>query len=345
MSKHLVDWSWYSNGKKVYYRLATELKKADGRTFEPLNHIWARDKDHVFVLSTMLRSADRATFRVLNELFAKDAHNVFHLEGKLKGADPQTFEAFPADLESLCSFAKDKDHVYFQCYSVGKPCVVRGADPNTFRPLAHNFGMDDSSVFCGTGKLKGADIKHWRMLEAGYSRDQKTVYYFSQPIPEADPETFEVLPVEYFARDRMNYYRYADITTRDEFAAKLRPHYIFAGTVVSAVVIDKQRKPLVGCVVSDTTRDQGVLFEIKCQTMLHAPDAALKEAPKEGKQLPMIQLVHCDTSQWIDKPWIWFFRPLEGRDGTLMAPILTWQQVSPVHHRDRIEALVAELLG
>lgn len=344
MSKKLVDWNWYSNGKRVFYKLVTELKQADGRTFEPLNHIWARDKEHVFEMHTWLRSADRDSFRALNELFAKDVNHVFYLGGKIKDADPETFEAFETDFSFFTAYAKDKNHVYHQTYTIGKPSIASGANPDAFRPIGFGYGIDDDSIYFQGYQLRGVDKANWRILRGRhYSRDHRFVYFNGCLIPEADPDSFEALPIGRYARDKNSYYRTGNLCSRDDYIAELRKCFIFTGAVVDAVVIDSESNPVIGRKMTDVTRDQGAILEIECQKLLHRPDVTVQDPPIEGCSLRTTQMLHCDLSQWIGKPWIWFMHPLWKPSSHIITLELGWQDFAPMEDYDQIVALIGEL--
>lgn len=347
MNKRLVDWDWYSNGKRVYYRLRNEIKHADARTFEPLNHVWAWDATRVFQRDKILRLADRETFVVLNELFAKDAKAVYYTEGQIKGADPETFMAFAPDDEcGLRSYAKDAHNVYHRVFTVGKAIVVRKADPSSFRPVGRGYGIDGQSVFYEAHRLKGADPATWHQFPGGnYSRDKKSVYYGSQLVAGVDLGSFEVLPGSYVGRDSKNYFRNGQTISQNEYRNELLKCFVFTGTVVEAGVTDRHGNWIPGAHISDVTRDQGIEFQIECERLLFSPDVEVDEPPVAGKRLRLVSRFNsCDISQWIGQRWIWFFHPLSAPNCRKLCPIRNWRYFSPVQDLDQVISLVHEFV-
>ena len=348
MSKRLLDWNWYSNGKRVYYNLTREIKKANGRTFEPLNHVWAKDDAHIFQRDKLLRTADRQTFHVLNELYAKDVNSVFYTEGQIKDADAETFSAFDADDEGgLRSYAKDKNNVYHRVFTIGKPVVVRKADPNSFRAVGRGYGIDAKSVFYESTRLKGADPATWSLLPGGhYSRDKTSVYSGPQLVPGADRDSFEVLPGLYFARDRQHYFRHNEKITKQEYFDEFQKLFVFIGTVAEGIVTDNQGRLIEGKQISDTTREQGVEFQINCEMILFAPDVAVDDPPVAGVRLRMVQRFQsCDVLDWVGRTWIWYFHPLARPNAHRITPIHNWRDFSPIVDVDRITDLIDECVA
>lgn len=348
MSKRLVDWNWYSNGKRVYYNLTCEVKNADAQTFEPLNHVWARDHAHVFERDRLLRYADRDTFQVLNELYAKDANAVFYAEGQIKNADAETFMAFVADDGcGLRSYAKDKNNVYHQVFTIGKPVVVRKADPNSFRSVGRGYGIDEESVFYEATLLKGADPSTWQVLPGGgYSRDKKSVYFGTESVAGAAIDSFEVLPGWQFSRDANNYFRQHEKIAKEEYFRELQKHFIFTGSVMEGMVTDSRGLQIEGIGVSDATRQQGIEFQIECDKILFSPSIAVENPPVAGTRLQMVQRFQsCDISAWTGKKWIWFFRPLASPNAHRLVPILSWRDFSPIDDLERTVSLIDECVA
>lgn len=197
-----------------------ELKGADVASFAPLNHIWARDSKRIYTQNSANKLADRKTFQVLNHIFAKDKNRVFYLSGWIKEADVNTFRVLDEgrfcddesssgkvseDAWDYSGFACDATQVFHDDMLEGKPVVLRGADPKTFRSLQFGFGKDSDAVFHGRWKLKKVNPQTFRVLNQSFSTDGKRAYYFDQEIASADAASFEVLG-EYWARDAKRIY-------------------------------------------------------------------------------------------------------------------------------------------
>ena len=112
-----VPWSnehYHLRDGKVRWR-GYEVKGADPLTFEPLNHIWARDAKRVYTQPSVNKLADRATFEVLNCIFAKDKSRVFYLSGWVKEADAASFRVLDQGRilgSGLCEKNSDQDWAY-----------------------------------------------------------------------------------------------------------------------------------------------------------------------------------------------------------------------------------------
>ena len=206
-----VPWSkehYHLRDGKVRWR-GYEVKGADPRTFEPLNHIWARDAKRVYTQHSVNRLADRTTFDVLNYIFAKDKSRVFYLSGWVKEADAASFRVLDQGRilgSGLCEkhsdqdwayrykgYGKDNAHVFHYVLTIGKPSVVRGADPDTFEPAGRGYARDRNHVYYESNKVKACDphaVVFWNDYFCG---DAKNVYYLTEAIPGADRISFEVI--------------------------------------------------------------------------------------------------------------------------------------------------------
>ncbi len=198
-----------------------EVKGADAATFEALGRFWARDAQHVYTQTSVNRLADRDTFQVLNVLYAKDKEHAFYSSGIIKEADAATFRVldegrrprpgWPAPSEDSDSgwdfegFACDATQVFHYVMTIGKPSVLRGADPTTFEVLPHSYGRDSRSVYYERYRLKGARPELFRQLNQHFAVDDHSVFYGERAIVGADATNFEVFG-EYWARDANRVY-------------------------------------------------------------------------------------------------------------------------------------------
>lgn len=187
------------NGK-VYWG-ARAIKGADYDSFEPLNLIWARDKDRIYSYDLPLRGADRNSFTVLNALFAKDNHRVYFLSGCIREANPATFHALDAgcfvnawDIVSCQGYAADDEHAFHHVLTIGKPRLIKGADVATFRVLDYGFAVDKARAYFEGVRLPKADPAKFRPLGHYYGTDGTRVYYSNTALAGADPATFSVGP-------------------------------------------------------------------------------------------------------------------------------------------------------
>lgn len=189
---------------------------------------WEVEGDKVYAGASLLRGADASTFEVLNYMYARDASRVYYPFGVLAEADPASFRAldsgasfsdFGISLLNFESYASDKNNVYHYAYTIGKPSVVRLADPPSFRSLNGKFGRDEKSAFIGHRQIKGAQVKSWTLLQGLYSCDDDFCFYGNKRIVGARRESFICLPSfgGLWAKDKYHYYDCGRVSSADEY--------------------------------------------------------------------------------------------------------------------------------
>lgn len=198
---------------KVYWGTAT-IKNADYDTFEPLNTIWAKDKDRIYCYDTPLRGADRESFTVLNALFAKDKNKAYYLSGSIPQVNPATFRVLDVGwfesawegIESIQGYAADDTQVFHHVLTIGKPRLIKGADVASFRVLMRGFAVDKAKAYWEGWQLSKANPETFRPLGHYYSTDGTRVYYGNTMLKGADPATFQVGPDELHGFDKNQKY-------------------------------------------------------------------------------------------------------------------------------------------
>jgi hypothetical protein len=218
----------YKRHEGAVYFGGTRLPKADVASFEYLGGCWARDTEHVYSAGSVLRDAKRQSFRVLSYVFGKDDSIVFFLSGSVREADAASFEA----LDSGCHFAapgahpvsyagygRDRTQVYHYVFTVGRPCVVRGALRESFQSLEGTFGKDARTVFVDKRAIKGARPVSWFRLQGPYSRDSDRIFYGNAVVEGADPGSFICLWGAHgtWAKDATNYYNIGRPATQEAY--------------------------------------------------------------------------------------------------------------------------------
>jgi len=190
--------AWRIEGGKVYWGSSGKpVRGADAATFSVFNQIWARDSKRVFVYDTLIRGADADSFEVFNELYARDKNRAYYSCGTIKNADPSTFHALDNGLrktryrwKSHSGFAADKDAVYHYTLTIGKPSVLRGADPSTFKPLECDYGIDADRVYFQHTRVSKARPASFRLLGLHYATDGKHIFYGNWIVDGADVASF-----------------------------------------------------------------------------------------------------------------------------------------------------------
>ena len=208
--------SWrIADGKVFWGRSGKPIRGADAATFCVLNQIWARDSKHVFVYDSLIRGADAGSFEVFNELYARDINRAYYSFGAIKNADPATFHALDNGLrktrypwKSHSGFAADRAAVYHYTLTIGKPSILRGADPASFKPLECDYGMDASRVYFQHTRVPKAKPPSFRLLGLHYATDGKHIFYANRVVEGADVASFSEDPDDgTIGRDAFTQYR------------------------------------------------------------------------------------------------------------------------------------------
>lgn len=155
--------SFYIKDNYVCLRAKRYYSEIDGRSFEYLNHTYAKDKNHIFVFDdfkdeygtkAQILDADVATFEPIGHytVYAKDKNHVYGCGRIISDADIDTFEY----LSDSSGFAKDKNYVYRDPGSLSElripNCTVgmiKDANPETFnvkeyqKKNKNNYTHDD----------------------------------------------------------------------------------------------------------------------------------------------------------------------------------------------------------
>ena len=193
--------------------------------------LWEVERGKVYAGGRLLRGADASTFEVLNYVYARDANRVYYPSGTVKEADPASFLVLDSGaafndagrfLLNFESYARDKNNVYHYAYTIGKPSVVRLADPLTFQSINGRFGRDERSAFVDHRQIKGARVKSWTLLQGLYSCDDDYCFYDNKRIAGAHRENFICLPSSRgtWAKDKYHYYDCGTVSTVDQYLAE-----------------------------------------------------------------------------------------------------------------------------
>jgi len=216
MSKPIRDNAWRIKDGKVYWgRSSKPIRGADAATFKVLNEVWARDAKRVFVYDSLIRGADADSFEVFNELYARDCAKAYYSFGIIKTADHSTFRALdngqretrdPWKIHS--GFAADSEAVYHYELTIGKPSILRSADPSSFEPIGCDYGKDANRVYFQHARVPKADPSTFRLIGFHYATDGERIFYANRIVDGADVDSFEEDPEDGTAgRDQFRVYR------------------------------------------------------------------------------------------------------------------------------------------
>jgi len=326
------------------------LRNADPATFQVLNGVWARDARRIFVGDRIVRKADPATFVVLNEVYAKDAANAWAMSGPIEGADVETFEALGPGLDETYhhGYARDRNNVYHYVLTIGRPIVVKGADPAAFRLLGHGFARDDGRVYFEARPLPKANPDTWRYLGQCYSTDATRVYRGSAPIAGADPASFLSLPGDLpCAMDRARHYR--DVEEREEadYLAELRKRFVFRATIEDATIVERDGTEHRELTSTGSHEDLAARFRLGPPEWLYRPsdrdwtdadERSIREFHRFGDGFSI--------AGFSGRRWLWFFGRLRMPSGAeRLVPHLRWSEFDPDRLLHPILGLIAKLDG
>jgi hypothetical protein len=190
--------SWRIKDGNVYWgKSGKPMRGANPATFRVFNQIWARDAKRVFVYDSLIRGADSESFEVYNELFARDKNCAYYSFGVIKNADCATFRALDNGIrktryrwKSFSGFAADKNAVYHYTLTIGKPSILKGADPSSFQSLGCDYGMDSERVFFQHTRVPKARPSTFRLIGLHYATDGHHIFYGNRIVDGADVTSF-----------------------------------------------------------------------------------------------------------------------------------------------------------
>lgn len=226
--------------KGCYHKIANEiycgskkdiLSGVDVKTFQVLDHLVAKDKNHVYIINQIYPNLDPKTF----DKFKKTGLNLHYLFADKNGVYNLGFDnkivPLPLDVETATSvdafYIRDKNGIYFNDYSITK---VNDVDPASFHILGGcasveksyaEYVADKDHVFVGTQILPGINPDQFveiAKIESGESEmpytfflwkdmSSKSIYvYCGAQIKEADYNTFKYIDGR--AQDKNNYYNF-----------------------------------------------------------------------------------------------------------------------------------------
>jgi DKNYY family len=173
------------------------IEGADAATFKPLNHHFSSDAKHVFSGTKILRGVSPASFRVLNELYAIGGKKVHYSFGWVPTADYKSFEALDAGFWHgdygimFEGYARDKNGIWFYSLTIGKPRILKSADPESFKVLRCAFARDARRVFSDGLPVPKADPASFKLITQRYARDRSRIFYGDAELKGVDYDSFE----------------------------------------------------------------------------------------------------------------------------------------------------------
>jgi hypothetical protein len=165
-------------------RTVTEVQGADQSSFAPINGVYAKDKNYVFLWGNVIEGANPNTFVYLGKDYGQDRQKVFFSGKELKGADPNTFQIIEY------RWSKDKNDVYYE----SQPMEV--VDVASFKILhigiLNNWAKDKSDYYFDAKKID-CDYFTMKILNGSYAIDKTRAYFDGIPIEGVDVKTFRAI--------------------------------------------------------------------------------------------------------------------------------------------------------
>ena len=155
----------------------------DPATFKPIDAIFAKDAQRGYYRGSVIEDSLGSSFEVLSEHEARDAKTVFYADTYRKGQEYYT---------------QRHNRVF----------AIPGADPASYRVLAHGYARDASRAYYEGQAFKVRDVGSFEPLDARYARDAQRGYFERIEIPGSHGSSFALLDVRApeFARDRTRVY-------------------------------------------------------------------------------------------------------------------------------------------
>lgn len=111
------------------------LPEADPNTFQDLEFLYQKDKNHVWYSDSIMPEAEPNDFQT-KWFYGWDSKRVWYNGRPLKGADPKTFEVLESGY-----YAKDAKTVWYHDE------VVKGADAPSFKDDGEMIGHDKNQRY------------------------------------------------------------------------------------------------------------------------------------------------------------------------------------------------------
>lgn len=134
------------------------------------------EKSEEVVIKT---NEDSVLKRIADTTFYTDGQYLYYGDKKIENSDSKSFTIIPES----SYFAKDKNQVYYYSDSVPSEFfyIIKGADPQTFKPLTGYYSRDDRHIFAAEKIIDGADLSSFEIINNKYAKDKNTIYYYNDP--------------------------------------------------------------------------------------------------------------------------------------------------------------------
>jgi hypothetical protein len=117
--------------------------------------------------------------------------------GWVPTADYKSFEALDAGFWRgdygimFEGYARDKNGIWFYSLTIGKPRILKSADPESFKVLRCAFARDARRVFSAGLPVPKADPASFKLITQRYARDRSRIFYGDAELKGVDYDSFE----------------------------------------------------------------------------------------------------------------------------------------------------------
>jgi hypothetical protein len=203
------EYTFYSFRESVHEENHLMLiEGANPNTYETLKDNWSKDDQHYFYYYQQV-PVDYQTFEPINPLFAKDKNKVYLLK---------TFSLIESSIDANTAkslddrYIVDKDNVYdFQEYHDGEQVdsliSIRYKDIDRIKIIEKEYLIVDDRAFYDGFEIDGVDVASFKAMGSSYyAIDKNQAYYLGKVIKGADPTTFSVFEYVHYSKDKAHVY-------------------------------------------------------------------------------------------------------------------------------------------
>ncbi|GAB2563719.1 DKNYY domain-containing protein [Spirosoma aerophilum] len=218
----------------VYYKDKV-INSADYSSFQPLNAVFAKDKNQGYYRGIPITGTVGTRFEALDEHYATDRRSVFYCDNYL---DFKLFESSRKDKISQIANADARSFVVlkeeyandkFRAYYKGVGFAV--ADVASFEPLDYMFARDKKVGYFSLKPIPGSEGRSFTVLSSNYAKDSHHVYHSRTivdgvSIPEihaietAEPASFTVIDLYHGVDKNHAYFRDKQLEDADPTSFK-----------------------------------------------------------------------------------------------------------------------------
>ena len=162
-----------------------EVKDADPDTFEKLDGLYAKDKNHFYYKGSAVEDVEPDSIeKIYFGKYFKSDNKLYQGGRVIEDVDAETFKP----INNI--YAKDKNNIYLS-YNDG--LSTSDLDVDTFELLGEAHAKDKNGVYFFKFKIEGMDSETAEGVGDWYIKDKNSVYFGDAWVKNADPNSIEVI--------------------------------------------------------------------------------------------------------------------------------------------------------